>query len=131
MESRIIFGLGVSFVFGFARWIWPTMPKPLAAFGFATGFGLLAWAAFPLFDRFWAAALIVLFAILAAVITALVRHRAKLSQPNASTPPVKSTFIDASDGGEVDIEDCYSSAETFANVKGAKFTARGSRHEPS
>lgn len=45
--DRLLLGLGASFVFGFARYRWPIVPKWLASGGFAIGIGLLLWAAMP------------------------------------------------------------------------------------
>lgn len=45
--DRLLLGLGASFVFGFARYHWPIVPKWLASGGFAIGIGLLLWAAMP------------------------------------------------------------------------------------
>lgn len=71
MDSRLLFGLGVSCIFGLLRWRFPAVPKPLATFGAVVGIGLLVWAAFPAFDWRWAVALIAIFAAVAALLDAL------------------------------------------------------------
>lgn len=47
MDQRLIFGLGVSALFGFGRWLLPAVPKPIAASGVAAGIGLVLWAVMP------------------------------------------------------------------------------------
>jgi hypothetical protein len=47
MDQRLIFGLGVSVIFGFARWRFPSVGKPFASSGMALGLGLLLWSAMP------------------------------------------------------------------------------------
>lgn len=45
--DRLFLGLSVSFIFGFARYRFPTVPKWLASSGLAVGIGLLLWSFMP------------------------------------------------------------------------------------
>jgi predicted RND superfamily exporter protein len=77
MDYSLIFGLGVSFLFGFMRWRFPAVPKPIATFGIVVGIGLLFWGAFPYYDLRWVAAFILILAIGAAVLDSLLARGRK------------------------------------------------------
>jgi len=47
MDTAILYGLGVSIVFSFARWRFPALPKWLASAGIAFGVGLIIVAIIP------------------------------------------------------------------------------------
>lgn len=88
MDSRLLFGLGVSCVFGFVRWRFPALPKPLATFGCMIGIGLIAWSSMPTIDWRWAAGLIASASVIAAILDALISSSNKTS----STPASSVTF---------------------------------------
>lgn len=75
MDPRSLLGLGVSLVFAFLRWRFPSVPKPLATFGAVIGVGLLIWSALPNFDWRWAAILIGVAASVAAVLDATLSRK--------------------------------------------------------
>jgi hypothetical protein len=47
MDQRLLFGLGVSFISMFGRWVFPTIPKPIAWAGLAAGVSLIVLSNFP------------------------------------------------------------------------------------
>ena len=47
MDQRLVFGLGVSIIFGFARWRFPTVHRFFAIAGIAVGVGLVVWSIMP------------------------------------------------------------------------------------
>ena len=50
--------------------------------------------------------------------------------PPNKMPAPSSTFIKSMGGSIIEIEDSYSSADTFADVQDSKLSARRNRHEP-
>jgi hypothetical protein len=47
MDQRLIFGLGMSAISLFGRWLFPTVPKPIGWAGFAAGLSLVGLSFFP------------------------------------------------------------------------------------
>jgi hypothetical protein len=53
------------------------------------------------------------------------------TSPQSRVSKISSTFLKTDGGGEIDIEDSFSSADTFFDVKGSpRISARRNRHEP-
>ena len=65
MDQRLIFGLSISILFGFGRWLWPAVPRWFAAAGVSSGFGLLLWSFMPFIKAGPASLAIAAFALLA------------------------------------------------------------------
>ena len=47
MDQRLVFGLGVSIILGFARWRYPTVHRFFASAGIAIGLSLVIWSMMP------------------------------------------------------------------------------------
>lgn len=80
--DRLFLGLSVSFIFGFARYRFPTVPKWLASSGLAIGLGLLLWAIMPLVRTGPA-----LLSIAALVAIAIAVEWQMLQSPLGTKPP--------------------------------------------
>ncbi|HEY9092050.1 hypothetical protein [Parasphingorhabdus sp.] len=101
MDSRLLLGLGVSFVFGFVRWRFPAVPKHFATFGSVLGMGLLVWAAFPAFDWRWAVVLITVAAVTAALLDAMLVSTTKTADPPTTAPTIDQQVTSQAQSGGI------------------------------
>jgi hypothetical protein len=115
------------------RWRFPAVPKRLASAIFGAAVAAIIWTQCPVkTEQSWIVPVAFCFGVaaIAAALDRLATRGAANSAPSSSqTPPT--TFVKSDGNANIDLEDSYSSADTFLDVKGpANITAKRNSHAP-
>jgi hypothetical protein len=140
MGLGILFGLGVALMSLAARWRWPAAPAWLASSLMGAGLGIAGWSLWLTFAQspwWWGVVGVLTLALLFGSADWAISRRYGASvgavEPESSARPARrpTAFLRAEDGGQFDIEDSSSTADTFFDVKGrSTITSKRNRHHP-